>query len=237
MKIVVLTTQTLHHTYFVRELGKSFPIDATFVERNINKAPFEAHHSFECEREAYEKEFFFSGEESSLADFGRVIEVDTVNDPEALEQLKELEPDVIVVFGTGKIKADVIAVCPDGIVNLHGGNPEEYRGLDSHLWAIYHRDCANLIVTLHRLNEKLDDGEIILQLPITLKKSMKLYQLRRYNTQVCLELTRSALESFKQKGRFSARSQQKHGRYYSFMPKVLKDVCKQQFERYTETLD
>jgi len=237
MKIVVLTTQTLHHTYFVRELTNVFPIEAIFVERKINKASFETHHPFEDDREAYEREVLFDNKEMILADFGFVIETDTINNAKAVAKLIELGPDVIIVFGTGRIKTDVIAVCPDGIVNFHGGNPEEYRGLDSHLWAVYHRDYDNLIVTLHRVNDELDDGQIILQAPIGLKRLMKLHQLRQYNTQTCLQLAMTALDIFERNGKFFARPQQKYGRYYSFMPNVLKDVCKQRFEKYTETLD
>ena len=46
------------------------------------------------------------------------------------------------------------------IFNLHGGNPEEFRGLDSHYWSIYHNNF-NLYSCLHKLSYKLDDGDII----------------------------------------------------------------------------
>lgn len=82
MKLVVLTTQTLHHTYFVRELTYAFSIEAIFVERKTNKACFDTHHPFEDKRKLYEKEVLFNNKEMTLADLGPVVEVDTVSKTE-----------------------------------------------------------------------------------------------------------------------------------------------------------
>ena len=46
-------------------------------------------------------------------------------------------------------------------INLHGGDPEKYRGLDSHLWSIYHEDWASLVSTLHVVSKDLDAGDSI----------------------------------------------------------------------------
>ena len=59
MKIVVLTTETFHHTFFVREINKVFPIEKVLVESVILRPPFETHHSYETERVGYEKKVFF----------------------------------------------------------------------------------------------------------------------------------------------------------------------------------
>lgn len=236
MKIAVLTTQTPHHAYFVQELVKKFPLEIVLIERNHITAPFPVSHAFETKRNEYENEVFFGGNERMLAEFAPVTEVDSVNGKESVAQIDRISPDVIINFGTGKISKEVITRCPDGIINLHGGNPEEYRGLDSHLWAIYHKDFQQLISTLHRLNERLDDGQIIAQAPVPLKRDMKIYELRRYNTELCVKLTLSTLEMYQKNGEFTARPQQKQGRYYSFMPAPLKEICQNYFERYTSTL-
>ena len=141
-----------------------------------------------------------------------------------------------IVFGTGKVSKQVIQVCPNGIINLHGGNPEEYRGLDSHLWAIYHHDFSGLVTTLHRINEELDDGDIILQMPIQLRPDMGLHELRRYNTDVCIEMVLSAFDMFNRQGYMIDRPQQKRGRYYSFMPSVIKEICLKYFNQYVVNL-
>lgn len=236
MKIVVLTTETLHHTYFVQELAKAFPLESVLVERNIASAPFETHHPFEDTRESYERKVFFHDKNVHLTDIVKTFELASANDLDSLTQLKDIAPDAIIVFGTGKISKEIIQICPNGIINLHGGDPEKYRGLDTHLWAIYHRDFGSLVTTLHHLNEKLDAGPIILQSAIPLKPGMQLYELRHYNTEVCIDMTTSALNTFASRGQFNSRPQQKRGRYYSSMPSALKEICQIRFKEYTDSL-
>jgi len=236
MKIVVLTTDTLHHTYFVQELEKVFPLESIVVERNKLSAPFDTHHPLEDRQESYERKAFFHDKNVRLRDIAKTFEVASANDPGSLAHLKDIAPDVIVVFGTGKISKEVIQICPNGIMNLHGGDPEKYRGLDTHLWAIYHRDFGGLVTTLHHLNEKLDDGAIILQAAIPLRPGMELHQLRRYNTETCIDMVTSALDMFARWRHMICRPQRKRGRYYSFMPSALKETCQIRFKEYTDRL-
>jgi len=236
LKIVFLTTQTLHHTYFLKELIKKYPIEMVFVEKDEVKPQFKTHHTFEDKRNEYENEVWFNLDNSLLSNFTETQEFHSINNHKAVTLLKKIKPDIILVFGTGKILPKVIATCQAGIINLHGGDPEKYRGLDSHLWAIYHSDYNSLIVTLHRLNPILDDGEIILQSPIKMFPGMLLHNLRLHNTEVCIKLTTSALDMYERFGKFTSRKQQRKGRYYSFMPSVLKEICMHKFEKYTRTL-
>ncbi|GAI97068.1 unnamed protein product, partial [marine sediment metagenome] len=207
MKVIILTTDTLHHTYFIQEIAKIFPIAGITVETHSRQAPFDTYHPFEKDRDLYEKGVFFGNDDVKLSDFASTLAVKSINGNDATEHLRRIRPDIVIVFGTGKIKQHVIDVCPEGFINLHGGNSEEYRGLDSHLWAIYHNDFNNIITTLHRLNEKLDDGDIILQSTIPLKRGMGIHEIRRYNTEVCVELTFSAIDMFRRFGHFISRPQ------------------------------
>lgn len=108
-----------------------------------------------------------------------------------LSALVGMKPDAILVYGTGKLGQQVIDVCPDGILNLHGGDPELYRGLDTHLWVIRARDFGALCVCLHRVTAGLDAGEIIGVENIPLKRGMGLHELRRYNAETCVRLVDS----------------------------------------------
>jgi len=171
-----------------------------------------------------------------ISDLVPAEEVSSISDDKAVEILKSARCDIIIVFGTGKIPKEIISLYPGRIMNLHGGNPEEYRGLDSHLWTIYNNDFENLITTLHHVNEKIDDGDIISQETIRLKLGDKLHQLRSINTNACLKLVLEALKSFQQKGKFAARPQVKKGKYYSFMPTEHKGTCVENFEKYIGAL-
>jgi methionyl-tRNA formyltransferase len=236
MKTVVLTTETLHHAHFVKCLTDVFPVESVFVETAQLQPPFETHHSFEDLRDKYEAEECFNGRQPCLSEFAENKEFSSVNDPKAVSMLSDLMPDVVVVFGTCKLGAEVIATCPGGMINLHGGDPERYRGLDSHFWAIYHDDFSGLVTTLHRVNERLDDGDIVLQTSLEISHEMGLHMVRLVNTEACLKMTVSALDMYKRFGSFITRKQQRKGRYYSFMPKELKDICRDKFEKYSRGL-
>lgn len=236
LKLAVLTTETLHHTYFVQELQKQYHIDLVYAETESHSPPFESAHPFESVRNTHEREVFFGGVQKGLIDVAETCHTATVNDASTVSSLRKLAPDVIIVFGTGVVRREVINIAPTGIVNLHGGDPEEYRGLDSHLWAVYHREYEAIVTTLHRLNAELDDGDIILQSLLPLRQGMKLHELRQVNTELCLNLTMGALAMREKIGNFLSRPQRRVGRYYSFMPSSLKEVCVKRFEHYSELL-
>jgi methionyl-tRNA formyltransferase len=234
-QLVVLTTETPHHTRFVAELSKQRTVAAVFCETKIRSTPFPTSHPFEDRRETFEQEAWFGGRPARLAEFAPVIPCETANEPTAVAELRRIAPDAVIVFGTGLLKRPVLEVCGEKTVNLHGGDPEHYRGLDTHLWAIYHDDFDGLCTTLHTVNEELDDGQIIATLPLPIVRGMQLYELRKANTEVCLRLVLEATAVFVDRGAFVSRPQRTKGRYYSFMPAELKEICVQKFQRFTES--
>lgn len=232
MKYAILTTPTLHHLYFVQSLSELSPPALIINENNSFKPNFDTFHAFEAEREDYELKFWFNQGKPDFQDFAPVQDVESINQVQVMDSLIQLQPDLIIVFGTGKIKPELISLFPNKIFNLHGGDPQTYRGLDSHLWAIYHGDFSGLVTTLHRLNSVLDDGDIVLQSDIELEKNLPLYALRQRNTEVCVCLSR-ALLALQGQNTIVSYQQRAKGRYYSFMPSCLKSVCLKKFEKYT----
>jgi len=158
-----------------------------------------------------------------------------VNSEQAIDYIKGIDPDFGIVFGTRKISNKVIEQFPDGLINVHRGISEEYRGLDSDLWAIYHDDYSNIGVTIHKVEPSLDTGDIVYQDRLPLELHMKIYHLRYYTTLLATKLVISALRDYCS-GALQQSPQKKKGRYYSFMPIELKKVVNKKFNRYVETL-
>jgi len=61
MKIILITTQTTHHTQFIKEIVKHYPVECAVIENKIVSADFSTHHQFEDQRQIYEKAVFFKG--------------------------------------------------------------------------------------------------------------------------------------------------------------------------------
>jgi methionyl-tRNA formyltransferase len=225
MRIVVLTTETTHHAHFVSAIKPGLVLCETAHAR----APYPTMHPFESERYKYERKSWFGGADKKLADFAPVETFENIND--AAWRLGEFRPDVAICFGTRLLKPPIISACKD-FLNLHGGDPQAYRGLDTHLWAIWHRDFQKLETCLHAINESIDDGGIVSMLPVPIRRGMKLHEFRRANTELCVDLVKNILA----KGEIRPNAQRTKGRYYGAMPSELKAQCVTRFEKWTTQL-
>ena len=236
MNITILTTQTTHHTFFVKSLLNLGYNITVFLELNQNLAfPFSTFHQYENLRENYEREKWFPSRLKSILieDLVDIRKFASINSVESINAIREVNSDLILVFGTGLIKKEFIkATLNTPILNLHGGDPEKYRGLDSHLWAIYHKDYNSLVTTIHKLDENLDTGEIVQQGKLIIKKGSRLETLRSINTEMCVELSKFAIEMFCDNRRIISTPQIQKGRYYSAMPSELKSLCVKNFQDF-----
>lgn len=230
ISVAVLTTDTVHHTFFVRELMAGCDVPLVVQEMRPLKPPYDTAHPFELERDEWERDEWAAGGPVSLEELAPTLVVDSVNDASALNALKSAAADLTVVFGTGIIRSEVIQGAPGMLLNLHGGDPERYRGLDTHLWAVWHRDWESLVTALHVVAPRLDTGDIVATAQLAPPHGAPLTQLRAANTEACADLVRGAVQQRAAGGSVVTRPQRSEGRYYSFMPTVLKEVCLQRWE-------
>lgn len=234
LRVLLLTTQTTHHTFFVREMAAKGHCITTFLETTSLIAPYLTQHPFESQRDAYEREHFFSGKDIRIADICPTRSFASMNDAPCFKAIEDLRPDLTFVFGTQKLLPDTLRACGPQLFNLHGGDTSRYRGLDSHLWAIYDEEWHALITTLHRVSVKLDEGDIVLTKPVPVPKGCLLSQLRARNTEVCLDLALEATTSYQKNRKILSYPQTCPGRYFSHMPSDLKTICIQKFEAYAK---
>ncbi len=235
-RIVVLTTNSIRRRHLVRALQEFAPVERVLVETREPRPPFETAHPFEAVRKDHEAESWFGGKAPAFAEIADVEYFDSLNERNAVAALAAARPDAVIVFGTGKLAPAVIAVCPEGCINLHGGDPEHYRGLDVALWAVYHGDFGALSATVQRLAPELDSGDIVARSSVTVTPGMGLHELRRAGTETSIGLLRDALDGFARTGGFGGTPMARKGRYYSFMPAVLKNSCVDRWQRHTALL-
>lgn len=101
----------------------------------------------------------------SLAqDFGLpVIQPRRLREPEAMAQLKDWQPDVIIVAAFGQIlKPEVLKLPPYGCVNVHASLLPRWRGAAPIRAAILHGDEQSG-VTIMRMDPGVDTGPILSQ--------------------------------------------------------------------------
>lgn len=87
--------------------------------------------------------------------------ISSVNSPEAIATLKELDPAVIVVNGTRIISTSVLSSSEAPFVNTHAGITPRYRGVHGGYWAL--RDSRPDLVgtTVHLVDAGIDTGAVL----------------------------------------------------------------------------
>jgi hypothetical protein len=108
-----------------------------------------------------EGQFFFGDKTPHLDRPELVREFPHINHPDVVKLARELQPDLICVFGTSLIRGDLLTRGRLGIVNLHGGLSPEYRGADCTFWALYNREPEKVGCTLHWIDAGIDTGRLI----------------------------------------------------------------------------
>ena len=225
--IALFTTSTTHHIFFENQIFKYYNKIISVCETTSIKPKFRTDILFEKKRDEFEKKFFFKNNKKKF--LSTDYKVKNINETKVLNILEKNNIKYIIVFGTRKINKKIIKKYKNRIFNLHGGNPEEFRGLDSHYWSIYHNNFK-LYSCLHRLNNKLDDGEIIFLKKINLNKIFDIYKLRSANTICCISMIKKLIKFIINKEQIPCTKQKKIGRYYSFMPKELKKIIEKKFK-------
>ena len=90
-----------------------------------------------------------------------VFQPERIRRPEAVQHLRELAPDVMVVVGYGQIIPQVIIDIPKhGIINVHASLLPELRGAAPIQWAIA-RGLQRTGVATMRINAGLDTGDVL----------------------------------------------------------------------------
>jgi methionyl-tRNA formyltransferase len=84
-----------------------------------------------------------------------------IRDPEAVERIRDLQPDLLVVVAYGQIiPASVLSIPRLGAINVHGSLLPRHRGAAPVAHAILAGD-AETGVTIMRMDEQLDHGPIL----------------------------------------------------------------------------
>jgi methionyl-tRNA formyltransferase len=100
-----------------------------------------------------------------------VHQPEKIKTQEAIDLIKNLKPDLIVVVAYGKILPKEIIDTPEyGTINVHASLLPEYRGAAPIQWALLNGDKETGI-TIMKVIEELDAGDIIIQKNIRIEDS------------------------------------------------------------------
>lgn len=236
MRIAILTTETAAHARVVAALAAAHEVSGVLVETTVPNAPFETAHPFEADRDAFEAKTWFGGKAPALKDLAPTAAFRSLSTPEAAAHLTSLRADLAFVLGTRCLKGPVLEVLGRRLVNLHGADPQDYRGLDPELWAVYHGDFAGLVVTAQYTEAEVNAGAVLEYEALALRRGMVLHELRHAQAEAFIIAAERAITALSGNAISMITPLQRKGRRYGFMPRVLKDVCVERFRRHTAGL-
>ena len=90
-----------------------------------------------------------------------VFQPTKMRDGTALEIIRNIAPDLIVVVAYGKILPDdILAAAPLGTINVHGSLLPQYRGAAPIQWSVLNGDRTTGVTTMYLASE-MDAGDVI----------------------------------------------------------------------------
>ncbi len=100
-----------------------------------------------------------------------------INDNSFHEVLRSLEVSLIVSIACPQIvRTDLLELPEEGCINIHGALLPKYRGRMPSFWVLANGE-SETGVTVHYMNEKVDDGPIIVQRRVPIKQNDTLHSL------------------------------------------------------------
>jgi methionyl-tRNA formyltransferase len=97
-----------------------------------------------------------------------VLQPERIRRPEAVEQLRQLAPEMMVVVGYGQIIPQILIDLPCyGILNVHASLLPKYRGAAPIQWAIANGETETG-VTIMQIDAGLDTGEMLLKRAVSI---------------------------------------------------------------------
>lgn len=154
-----------------------------------------------------------------------VYQPNSVRTGEALEILKKINPDVIVVVAYGKILPKEILDLPKyGCVNGHASLLPKYRGASPIQWCIVQGETETGVTTM-LMDEGMDTGDILETITIQIGENETAEQLFDRLSVVSAQLMLSTLEKL-EKGEITPKKQTGTP---SYAPIIKKDMAKLDF--------
>ncbi|WP_103019488.1 methionyl-tRNA formyltransferase [Salinibacter altiplanensis] len=102
---------------------------------------------------------------------------ENVNDPSFLRELDRRDVDLVISIACPQIvREDLLAHLTEGVINIHGALLPKYRGKLPSFWVLANGE-KKTGVTVHYMNEELDDGPIIVQREVSIEPDDTLHSL------------------------------------------------------------
>ena len=165
LKVVILTGNKVRHKYFVNVMKEKFDVIGSIFEPHYDYFNLQREESALVRKhfknlDKYEKTYLDS--DLDYSDLNHTeIKAKHINKAENISWVKSLNPDYILLYGTGILSNDWCDRFENRIINLHLGLSPYYRGAATLFWPFYNDELDYLGITIHLATSKVDAGDIL----------------------------------------------------------------------------
>ena len=249
MRVLWIGGSHARHLFVVNKIQESFEVCGTIVHIRENMIPTPPEDIDDHDRQNFIRHF----DNRELAEkkyFGQQefpkcpnLEVDpkTLSSPESVEFVKSLDPDVVLIFGSGMIRDPLFSALPRHTLNLHLGISPRYRGAATLFWPFYFMEPAYAGSTFHSIVAAPDAGDIVHQVLPQTVPSDHIHDVACKTVVSSAEEAVNLLSVLEEQGRWKGHKQKGSGKNFlasDFRPEHLRviydnfndDMVKQYFD-------
>lgn len=146
----------------------------------------------------------------------RLLTPESVNSAEFIQELRELEPDLVVSVSCPQIFGEELLQLPRlGCVNVHSALLPHYRGVLPTFWVLAKGE-ERTGVTVHYISPRIDGGSIILQKQVPIKPEETLRSLMSACKSAAADAVLETVEQFRHGSVSPTPNPPDEGSYFSF---------------------
>lgn len=146
----------------------------------------------------------------------RLLRPVDVNAPDFIATLRSMDPDLVISVSCPQIFRRTLLELPRlGCLNVHSALLPKYRGMLPTFWAIVNGE-RETGVTVHRMVEGIDGGDIILQRRVPIAADETLLSLMRKTKRVAADLVLESIKEFDAGTVSPTPNPANEGSYFSF---------------------
>ena len=173
------------HLYYANQIHKHFPLAGAIIQQRGGMMPKQPLDISKRDARLWDTHFtnrvkaedkYFEQQEFPDTEL-RVVGATHLESKMSVDFVKEINPDVVLVFGCGMIRGDLADVLPELSINLHLGLSPRYRGAATLFWPFYFLEPQWAGCTFHKIVHEPDAGEILHQCVPALHKRMKIHEV------------------------------------------------------------
>ena len=125
-----------------------------------------------------------------------IIQIKNINSQKSLDYLRTLNIDIVFSVAASQIfKKGILELPRIGCFNIHTSKLPMNRGMMPNFWSLYNYDKDPVsAITIHKMNEKLDDGDILIQKEFGLDPEESLDTLIKRTKKMSVETFLKAIE-------------------------------------------